>query len=83
MDSLPPAVLVPLVTSYMKGALVSSVAYKQGGWKAVDELYKHPPESTEQTLHPETKLFPTRDIRTGHAAEARRHRSSRTTCSAR
>ncbi len=61
MDSLPPAVLVPLVVSYTKGALVSAVAYKQGGWKAVDELYAHPPESTEQTLHPETKLFPTRD----------------------
>lgn len=61
MDSLPPAVLVPLVTSYTKGALVSSVAYKQGGWKAVDDLYTNPPESTEQTLHPETKLFPTRD----------------------
>lgn len=61
MDSLPPAVLVPLVVSYTKGALVSAVAYKQGGWKAVDDLYAHPPESTEQTLHPETKLFPTRD----------------------
>ncbi|MBV8762022.1 MAG: hypothetical protein JO257_32310 [Deltaproteobacteria bacterium] len=61
MDSLPPAVLVPLVVSYTKGALVSAVAYKQGGWKAVDELYAHPPESTEQVLHPETKLFPTRD----------------------
>lgn len=61
MDSLPPAVLVPLVVSYTKGALVSAVAYKQGGWKAVDDLYAHPPESTEQVLHPETKLFPTRD----------------------
>ena len=61
MDSLPPAVLVPLLDSYTKGALVSLAAYKQGGWKAVDELYKNPPESTEQTLHPETKLFPTRD----------------------
>jgi hypothetical protein len=61
MDSLPPAVLVPLVDSYTRGALVSMVAYKQGGWKAVDELYKNPPESTEQTLHPDTKLFPKRD----------------------
>jgi hypothetical protein len=61
MDSLPPAVLVPLVDSYTRGALVSLVAYKQGGWKAVDDLYKNPPESTEQTLHPETKLFPTRE----------------------
>ena len=61
MDSLPPAVLVPLLDSYTKGALVSLAAYKQAGWKGVDDLYKNPPESTEQTLHPETKLFPTRD----------------------
>lgn len=61
MDSLPPAVLVPLVVSYTKGAWDVAVAYKQGGWKAVDELFAHPPESTEQVLHPETKLFPTRD----------------------
>src|SRR3569623_493841 len=61
MDSLPPAVLVPLVVSYTKGAWDSAVAYKQGGWKAVDELYAHPPESPEQVLHPETKLIPTRD----------------------
>ncbi len=61
MDSLPPAVLVPLVDSYTRGALVSMVAYKQGGWKAVDDLYKNPPESTEQTLHPDTKLFPKRE----------------------
>jgi hypothetical protein len=61
MDSLPQAVLVPLLDSYTKGALVSLAAYKRGGWKAVDELYKNPPESTEQTLHPDTKLFPTRD----------------------
>jgi len=61
MDSLPPAVLVPLLDSYTKGALVSLAAYKATGWKGVDDLYKNPPESTEQTLHPETKLFPTRD----------------------
>jgi hypothetical protein len=60
MDSLPPAVLVPLIDSYTKGALLSLAAYQQGGWKAVDALYKNPPESTEQTLHPD-KLLPTRD----------------------
>ncbi len=28
-------------------------AYEQGGWDAVNELYKNPPTSTEQVLHPE------------------------------
>jgi hypothetical protein len=62
MDDLPPAVLVPLMDSYTKGALVVWTAYEHGGWKAVDELYKHPPESTEQVLHPDTKLYPKREM---------------------
>jgi hypothetical protein len=61
MDDLPPAVLVPLLDSYMKGALVVLVAFEQGGWRAVDALYASPPESTEQVLHPTTKLFPKRE----------------------
>jgi len=61
MDLIPPVVLVPMLDSYMKGALVVMTAFEQGGWKAVDDLYKNPPESTEQVLHPATKLYPTRD----------------------
>lgn len=58
MDSIPPIVLVPLLDSYMKGALVALTAYEHGGWAGVDALYRDPPASTEQVLHPETKLFP-------------------------
>jgi hypothetical protein len=61
MDDIPPAVLVPLLDSYMKGALVALTAYEHGGWPAVDELYREPPASTEQVLHPATKLFPARE----------------------
>jgi hypothetical protein len=61
MDEIPPAVLVPLLDSYMKGALVVLTAYERGGWAAVDALYRDPPASTEQVLHPATKLFPARD----------------------
>jgi hypothetical protein len=61
MDDIPPAVLVPLLDSYMKGAQVALTAYEHGGWASVDRLYRTPPESSEQVLHPETKLFPTRD----------------------
>jgi hypothetical protein len=61
MDDIPPAVLIPLLDSYMKGALVALTAYEHGGWASVDKLYRTPPVSTEQVLHPETKLFPARD----------------------
>jgi hypothetical protein len=61
MDDLPPAVLEPLMDSYMKGALVVLVAYERGGWPAVDALYRDPPTSSEQVLHPATKLFPKRE----------------------
>lgn len=61
MDQLPPVVIAPLLDSYMKGAMVVLTAYDKGGWKLVDSLYKNPPESSEQVLHPTTKLFPKRD----------------------
>jgi hypothetical protein len=61
MDAIPPAVLVPLLDSYMKGALVAFTAYEHGGWPSVDALYRNPPASTEQVLHPETKLIPARE----------------------
>jgi len=64
MDSigdLPPVVVGPLLDSYMKGAMVVLTAYDKGGWKLVDDLYKNPPESSEQVLHPTTKLFGKRE----------------------
>jgi hypothetical protein len=61
MDDIPPIVLVPLLDAYMKGALVALTAYEHGGWASVDELYRNPPVSTEQVLHPDTKLFPVRE----------------------
>ena len=61
MDDIPSTVLVPMLDSYMKGALVALVAYEHGGWPAVDALYHDPPASTEQVLHPETKLYPSRE----------------------
>ncbi|HEX3757610.1 MAG TPA: hypothetical protein VHW23_02850 [Kofleriaceae bacterium] len=61
MDDIPPAVLVPLLDSYMKGALVALTAYEHGGWAAVDALFRDPPSSSEQVLHPATKLYPVRE----------------------
>src|SRR3569832_1340067 len=61
MGEIPMTVLVPMIDSYMQGALMVAAAYDRGGWKAVDEHYTNPPESTEQGLHPTTKLFPNRE----------------------
>lgn len=61
IGELPPIVIKPLIDSYMKGAVVSMVAYDKGGWKGVDDLYKHPPTSTEQVLHPAEKLIGKRE----------------------
>ncbi|RMH41379.1 MAG: hypothetical protein D6689_11285 [Deltaproteobacteria bacterium] len=61
LDSIPLYVLVPLLASYTKGVLPVYEAYVAGGWDAVDALYKNPPASTEQVLHPADKLVRTRD----------------------
>jgi hypothetical protein len=53
MNDIPATVLVPMIDSYMQGALLVAAAYQRGGWNAVDDLFVHPPESTEQTLHPD------------------------------
>lgn len=61
MGELPPVIVGPMIASYMKGAVLAMTAYENGGWKAVDALYTSPPESTEQVLHPSTKLYPKRE----------------------
>ncbi len=61
MDQLPPAILRPMMDSYMKGSAVILAAFEKGGWPAVDDLYKNPPDSTEQVLHPTTKLVGKRE----------------------
>lgn len=62
IDDLPPMIVGPLIDSYLKGALVAMTAYEAGGgWKGVDALYAKPPTSTEQVLHPDTKLVPKRE----------------------
>ncbi len=62
MDDIPLVLMLPLLESYTRGALPVLVAYQRGGWAEVAKLYTQPPESTEQVLHPETKLYPTRDL---------------------
>jgi hypothetical protein len=50
-----------LVEPYMKGALFVSEVWGQGGWPAVGALYREPPASSEQVLHPREKFLDQRD----------------------
>ena len=61
MGDIPLTVLVPMIDSYMQGAKLTAIAFDHGGWKSVNALYTDPPESTEQVLHPATKMYPKRD----------------------
>ena len=61
MADIPATVLVPMTDSYMQGAVLVLTAYKRGGWAAVNDLFAHPPASTEQVLHPDTKYYPQPD----------------------
>ena len=56
LTKLPPVIAVPLVDPYLKGALLVSEVWARGGWPAVDDLFRRPPASTEQALHPEKYL---------------------------
>jgi hypothetical protein len=49
-----PAIIAESMTfPYLKGMVFCTKIANQGGWKAIDEAYRHPPLSTEQILHPE------------------------------
>lgn len=49
---VPRGVAEPLIFQYTDGVRFVARAYKLGGWKAVDRLYRNPPESTQQIMHP-------------------------------
>ena len=61
MTRLPPVVSMPLIEPYFKGAALVSEVWGRGGWDAVADLYRHPPASTEQILHPREKFLDRRD----------------------
>lgn len=61
LQHLPRFLVESLFASYIQGALMVDYIRTRGGWKAVEELYKRPPQSTEQVLHPE-KLTGQRDV---------------------
>jgi hypothetical protein len=48
------------LASYLQGAFMVDQVRTRSGWKGVSELYRNPPESMEQVLHPE-KMFGEKD----------------------
>jgi len=49
----PEGLSAPLIFQYSAGAKFVSYAYHRGGWPAVNALYKQPPQSSQQIMHPE------------------------------
>ncbi|MGA7869866.1 MAG: hypothetical protein WCA22_03115 [Candidatus Binatus sp.] len=48
----PEGLSAPLLFQYSDGVRFVAEAYHRGGWPAVDALYRHPPQSSHQILHP-------------------------------
>jgi len=48
----PAGLAEPLMFQYSDGVNFVAEAYKRGGWPAVDNLYRDPPESTQQIIEP-------------------------------
>src|SRR6185312_5802699 len=42
-----------MIFPYLRGLVFCARLTNDGGWKAIDDAYRHPPLSTEQILHPE------------------------------
>jgi len=57
LAKLPPLVALSMVDPYIRGAFLVSEAWARGGWARVARLYREPPQSTEQVLHPIEKLL--------------------------
>src|SRR5262249_28278455 len=49
----PPIISESMVFPYFRGMVFCLNRANDAGWSAIDELYKNPPLSTEQVLHPE------------------------------
>ena len=53
LDQAPLIVQAELLFPYTEGFAFVRDAYQRGGYKAVDDVFRNPPDSTEQILHPE------------------------------
>ncbi len=49
----PPIISESMIFPYFKGMVFCAKLTNEGGWAAIDDVYRNPPLSTEQILHPE------------------------------
>ncbi len=49
----PPILSESLIFPYLRGMVFCATLANKGGWASVDAAYAHPPQSTEQIIHPE------------------------------
>jgi hypothetical protein len=68
-NQAPPYVKVQLMEPYLLGLELVLNTWKAGGWKAVDALWKKPPASTEQLMHPDRRGDPPADVRLNNVPE--------------
>ncbi|MCI0341944.1 MAG: hypothetical protein L0216_12490 [Planctomycetales bacterium] len=57
MKAIPRFVIRGMVDAYNRGQWTIHEVRKAGGWEGVDTLFREPPTSTEQMLHPKEKLL--------------------------
>jgi hypothetical protein len=53
LRTVPPIISESMIFPYFRGMVFCSKLTNKGGWAAIDEVYRNPPLSTEQILHPE------------------------------
>ena len=63
LTNAPRYLVQSMLSAYMQGASMVDHVFTDGGWEAINDLYKHPPTSSEQVLHP-AKLLGLRDTPT-------------------
>ena len=49
----PPIISESMIFPYFRGMVFCAKLANEGGWAAIDEVYRNPPLSTEQIMHPE------------------------------
>jgi hypothetical protein len=49
----PPIISESMIFPYFRGMVFCAKVANLGGWAAIDDVYRNPPLSTEQVLHPE------------------------------
>ncbi len=58
LKKVPRLISVEMIFPYTGGSLFVERAYRRDGWRGVNRLYRVPPVSTEQIIHPEKYFTP-------------------------